>query len=266
MDETSHPAGRLPGSPVLAWTVVLFLMLPLTVVLPVSLTDRTYLSFPEHAPSLQYYFRFLTSADWLVSIGQSLLIAAASTLIAVVAGTLCAIGCWRLGNGWASMVRFLMLIPIIVPTIVYALGLYRFWVSFGLIDTYAGVIIAHAVTGIPYVVIIVSASLSGFDARLEKASLSLGASAAQTLRWVVLPGILPGIFSGAIFAFIHSWDELVLVLFIASRRIITLPRRFWDGIQENLDPTMAAAAVLLSLLTIGLLSLNLWLARKGGAQ
>jgi putative spermidine/putrescine transport system permease protein len=258
-------AGRLPGSGVGAWTLVCFLLLPMTIVVPVSLTDRDYLSMPEHGLSLRHYASLLTSPTWLASIGQSLLIAVASTAIAVSAGTLCAVGCWRIGTRLAAMVRALMLVPIIVPTIVYALGLFRFWVELRLVDSYVGVVLAHAVTGIPYVVIIVSTALSNFDARLEQAARGLGAGMGQTLRLVVLPAIAPGIASGAIFAFIHSWDELVLVLFIASRRIITLPRRFWDGIHENLDPAMAAAAVLLVLLTAALLTLNLRLTRDRGA-
>ncbi|MEC9433617.1 MAG: ABC transporter permease [Pseudomonadota bacterium] len=263
MSEIDLKSARVPGSPVLAWSVVLFLLLPLTVVIPVSLTDKTYLSFPEEALSLQHYAKLATSEAWLGSIGQSLVIALGSTAIAVTLGTLCAIGCWRIGGARIELIRFLMLMPVIVPNVVYALGLYRFWVDLRLVDTYLGVIIAHAVTGVPYVVIIVTASLSGFDPRLEQASMSLGASAWQTLRAVILPAIWPGIASGGIFAFIHSWDELVLVLFIASRRIVTLPRRFWDGIQENLDPTMAAAAVCLSIATIGLLALNMRLTRGG---
>lgn len=259
--DTDHVVGRLRGSPAAAWTVVLFLMLPLTVVIPVSFTDRTYLSFPDEALSFAHYVALLSSEAWLSSIGQSFLIALAATAIAVASGTLCAIGCWRIGSGLSEFVRFLMLVPIIVPTVVYALGLYRFWVDLRIVDTYLGVIIAHGVTGIPYVVIIVSATLSGFDPRLEQAALSLGAGTIQTLWRVIVPGILPGVASGAIFAFIHSWDELVLVLFIASRRIITLPRRFWDGIHENLDPAMAAAAVLLCVLTILLLMLNVRLTR-----
>lgn len=263
MSEIDLRSSRVPFSPVLAWSVVLFLLLPLTVVIPVSLTDRSYLSFPQESLSLRHYLALVGSPDWLGSIGQSLLIALGSTAIATVLGTLCAIGCWRIGGAKVELIRFLMLMPAIVPNVVYALGLYRFWVDLRLVDTYLGVIIAHAVTGVPYVVIIVSAALSGFDARLEQASLSLGASTLQTLRAVILPAIAPGVASGAIFAFIHSWDELVLVLFIASRRIVTLPRRFWDGIQENLDPTMAAAAVCLSIATIGLLALNMRLNRNG---
>jgi putative spermidine/putrescine transport system permease protein len=118
------------------------------------------------------------------------------------------------------------------------------------------VTLAHGVTGIPYVVITVSTALAAFDPRLEQAARGMGASLSQTLRWVILPRIAPGIASGAIFAFIHSWDELVMVLFIASREVFTLPRKIWDGINENLDPTMAAVAVLLIGFTILLLALD----------
>ena len=246
----------------LGWVVVCFLVLPITIVFPVSLTDRRYLSLPQDAISIEHYANLFGSRDWLTSIGQSFYIGVFSTVIAVAAGTLCAIGCWRLSSRASEFVRALMLVPIIVPTIVYALGIYRFWVDFRLLDTYTGVIIVHAVTGIPYVVITVSTALAGFDARLEQAARSLGASTWQTLWRVLLPGILPGLVSGAIFAFIHSWDELVVVLFIASRAVFTLPRRIWDGINEHLDPTMAAVAVILVLLTVVLLTVDLKVRRK----
>ncbi|MFO1161701.1 MAG: ABC transporter permease [Reyranellaceae bacterium] len=246
----------------LGWIVICFLVLPITIVFPVSLTDRRYLSLPQDAISFEHYANLFTSRDWLTSIGQSLYIGIVATAIAVAAGTLCAIGCWRLSSRASEFVRALMLVPIIVPTIVYALGIYRFWVDFRLLDTYTGVIVVHAVTGIPYVVITVSTALAGFDARLEQAARSLGASTWQTLWRVLLPGILPGLVSGAIFAFIHSWDELVVVLFIASRAVFTLPRRIWDGINEHLDPTMAAVAVILVLLTVVLLTVDLRVRRK----
>ncbi len=240
-----------------AWAIVAFLVLPVSVVIPISLTDQRYLSLPEERLSLEHFANLLTSAAWLSSIAQSLIIALVSTVIALVAGTLCAIGCWRVDPRLGNAVRLLMLLPIMIPTIIYALGLYRFWIDLRLLDTYTGVVIAHAVTALPYVVITVSTSLAGFDPRLEQAARSLGATLGQTLRRVIVPNILPGVLSGAIFAFIHSWDELVIVLFIASRAIFTLPRRMWDGINEHLDPTMAAVAVVLILVSTGLLLLDL---------
>ncbi|MCZ0733185.1 ABC transporter permease [Phreatobacter sp. AB_2022a] len=241
----------------LAWIIICFLVLPISIVFAVSVTDQPYLSLPREGVSLQYFANLMTSQAWLSSIGHSLIIAVASTAIAAVAGTLCAIGCWRLGNRASDLVRLVMLMPIMVPTIVYALGIYQFWIDLRLIDTYTGVVIAHAVTGMPYVVITVSTALAGFDPRLEQAALNLGASMGQTLRLVIIPNILPGVISGVIFAFIHSWDELVIVLFIAGRGVFTLPRRMWDGINEHLDPTMAAVAAVLVLITLALLFVDI---------
>lgn len=251
-----------PTANVLAWSVLLFLLLPITVIIPVSLTDQRFLSLPQHGISLQHYATFFTSPRWLDATGQSLVIALVSTVIAVAAGALCAIGCWRISTRASELVRALMLLPIIVPSIVYALGIFRLWIRLGLLDTYTGVIIVHAVTGIPYVVITVSAALAGFDPRLEQAARGMGASLLQTLSWVIIPRIMPGILSGAIFAFVHSWDESVLILFIASRALFTLPRRMWDGINENLDPVMAVAACVMIALSLVMLAADLWLRRK----
>lgn len=259
MERLIHP-GLFTRS--FGWAIICFLVFPITIALPVSLTDKRYLSLPEDGISFEHYANLLTSKEWLGSIGQSLYIGVFSTVIAVAAGTLCAIGCWRLSSRATDFVRALMLVPIVVPTIVYALGIYRFWVDLRLLDTYTGVIIVHAVTGIPYVVITVSTALASFDLRLEQAARNLGASTSQTLWRVVLPNILPGVVSGAIFAFIHSWDELVIVLFIASRAVFTLPRRIWDGINEHLDPTMAAVATIMIVLTGLLLLLDLKVRQK----
>jgi putative spermidine/putrescine transport system permease protein len=262
MDNASSASRPIKG---LAWAIICFLLLPIAVVFPVSLTDKRYLSLPEDNLSLQHFANLFSSPEWLSSIGQSFFIACAATVLTVFVGTLCAIGCWRIGSKLADFVRVLMLVPIIVPTIVYALGIYRLWVDLRLLDSYLGLIIAHAVTGIPYVVIIVSTALAHFDARLEQAARNLGANLRQRLWLVILPGILPAVVSSAIFAFIHSWDELVLALFLASRAVFTLPRRIWDGINEQLDPTMAAVAVLLIFVTMALLGAEMWLRGRRAA-
>ena len=167
-----------------------------------------------------------------------------------------------MGGRLSRAVAGLMLLPLIVPTIVYALGLYRLYAWLGLLDTLGGVVLAHAVTGLPYVVILVQAALSGVDPRLEPAARSLGASAAQVLRRVLLPLLRPAVLSGALLAFVHSWDELVLVLFIAGRRVFTLPRRMWDGINDKLDPSLAAVAVVLIMVSAGLLAADMMVRRR----
>jgi putative spermidine/putrescine transport system permease protein len=250
----------------LAWSVLGFLVLPLLVIVPVSLTDRPYLSLPEHALSLRHYEAFFTNPVWVASSVQSLIIAAISTAASVVLGALCAIGCWRLSNGLSSAVRLLTLAPLIVPTVVQGLAMYRFWSFAGLFDTYAGVVLAHTLTGIPFVVITVSASLASFDVRLEQAARSLGASALDTVRLVIMPSIAPGLISGAMFAFVHSFDELVIVLFITSRAIQTLPKRIWDGIQDRIDPTIASVAVILILITFVLLLIDVFWRQRRARQ
>lgn len=236
--------------------VLAFLLLPMAVVLPVSLTDQRFLSLPRHGISFAHYAALFTTPQWLSAIGQSLLVGALSTAIAVVFGTACAIGGWRLGTRAARALLTAMLVPLVVPTVVYALGLYRFYAWIGALDTVGGVVAAHAVTGMPYVVILVSTALTGLDPRLEPAARSLGASPAQALRRVLLPLLRPAVASGALLAFVHSWDELVVVLFVAGRRVSTLPRRMWDGINDNLDPALAAVAVLLVLISTVLLWLD----------
>jgi putative spermidine/putrescine transport system permease protein len=238
------------------WLVLALLILPMTVVLPVSLTDRTYLSLPEHGVSLQHYARLFSSSEWLASFGQSAVIGIVSTLLAVVVGALATIGCWQLGTGLATPIRVLLLLPLIVPSVVYALGIYRLFMNLDLLDTYLGVILAHAVTGIPYVVITTSASLTSFDPALLRAARGLGATRLQALRRILLPNITPGIASGAILAFIHSWDEIVVVLFVASRSITTVPRRIWDGINDQLDPIIAAVATVMVLVSMLLFALK----------
>jgi putative spermidine/putrescine transport system permease protein len=132
----------------------------------------------------------------------------------------------------------------------------RLFVPLGLIDSYTGLIMAHTVLSAPLVLITVSASLAGFDPRLEQASRNLGASNWVTMRRVIIPGIKPGILAGAVFAFISSWDEIVVTLFISKFSVYTLPRRMWNGIRENTDPTVAAAAVVLMAITV--LAFAIW--------
>ncbi|WP_270934981.1 ABC transporter permease [Falsiroseomonas oryzae] len=265
-----HTLKRSGATLALAWMVLSFLLLPAFVVFPVSLTTTRYLSLPRDGVSFQHWRTLFTDPAWMSGIWESLVIATVSTAIAVAAGTLCAIGCWRLGTRVAEQVRAAMILPLMVPTIVYALGIYRLYVELDLVGTMLGVILAHAVTGLPYVVLTVTASLSNLDPALEKAARSLGANVPQTLARVIVPNVLPGVLSGAIFAFIHSWDELVIVIFIGGRALFTLPRLMWDGINENLDPAIAAVASALILFTLVVLLVELGLRarrerRDGGA-
>jgi putative spermidine/putrescine transport system permease protein len=236
---------RLPLLVGLAWLVVAFLVLPLFVIVPVSFTDHRYLSFPGETLSLQHYRKVFADPLWRGSILRSFFVSAVSALLATALGTLCAIGCWRLGTRAADMVRVLMLTPVIVPSLVHAIAFHRIFVALGFIDTYAGVILAHTILGLPYVVITFSVALANVDARLEQAARSLGADMEKTVRWILLPLLRPAILSCGVIAFIISWDEIVVLLFITGRNIHLLPKAMWDGINENVDPTIAAVATLL---------------------
>lgn len=250
----------------LAWTVLAFLVLPMVIVVPVSFTDQYYLSLPKDGLSLRHYAAFFEKDIWLAATFDSLVIAIFSTAAALALGTACAIGCWRLASNASEAVRTFMLTPIIVPTIVQALAMYRFWIDLGVMDTYLGMILAHTLMALPYVVITVSASLANFDVRLEQAARNLGASTGQTIRWVIMPSILPGMLSGALFAFTISFDEIVVALFITSRNVYTLPKRIWDGIQDHLDPTIASVATMLIAITLALLLIELWARQRRHAR
>ena len=250
----------------LAWTVLAFLVLPMAIVVPVSFTDQYYLSLPQESLSLRHYQAFFDKEIWLAATLDSVIVAVFSTLFALILGTLCAIGCWRLASNAAETVRTFMLTPIIVPAIVQALAMYRFWIDLGIMDTYVGLILAHTLIAVPYVVITVSASLANFDVRLEQAARNLGASTAQTIRWVIMPSIVPGMLSGALFAFTISFDEIVVALFITSRNVYTLPKRIWDGIQDHLDPTIASIATMLIAITLALLLTELWARQRRRAR
>ena len=249
-----------------AWGALLFLIVPLFVAVPVSLTPKRYLSLPKDDLSLRHYAKLFTSEEWLSSIWQSTLIASGATVIAVFLGTLSAIGLWRLATRFSEILRGFLLLPLIVPPIVSALAFYQIWADLGLLDTFLGMIITHAILGVPFVIITVSTSLANFDLRLEQASRNLGASVGQTLRHVIFPGIKPGILAGAVFAFILSWDEIVIALFITQFKVFTFPRRMWDGIREHTDPTLAAAATTLIALTIGAIIIYVFALRRRNAQ
>lgn len=249
-----------------AWVLLLFLVTPALIAIPVSLTPKRFLSMPQGEYSLRHFAKLFSSAEWLSSFFQSAVVGLSTAALATVLGTLCAIGLWRISSRYSEVVRAFLLLPLILPQIISAMAFYRLWVPLGLLDTYPGVILAHTILAAPLVLITVSANLANFDPRLEQASRNLGASNWVTLRRVILPSIKPGIFAGALFAFILSWDEIVVTLFVTKFTIFTLPRRMWNGIRENTDPTVAAAAVVLIVITLIAFAVFAVLSRRRPAQ
>ncbi len=247
-----------------AWAVLVFLVAPALVAIPVSLTTETYLSLPWNGFSLQYYREIFASPEWISSFLQSSVIGITSAVLATVLGTLGAVGLWRISSRWSELVRVLLLLPLVIPSIIAAMAFNRLFMPLKLIDSYLGLILAHTVLAAPLVLITVSASLAGFDPRLEQASRNLGANGTQTFFRVILPSIRPGVLAGAVFAFIASWDEIVVTLFLSKFAVYTLPRRMWNGIRENTDPAVAAVAVVL--LAVTLLAFLLWVLAARWAQ
>ncbi|MFX0547331.1 ABC transporter permease [Roseovarius sp. S1116L3] len=241
---------------IVAWAVACFLALPVLIMLPISLTPNRYLSLPKDGISLRHYQSLIDDPQWIASIADSLFVATLAAMLAVVLGASFAIGIWRRGGMAERVLQPIMLAPMIVPPIVHSVAFYKGWAEVGLLDTYTGLILVHAMKGTPFVILTVAAALANFDPRTEQAARSLGASAGRTMAWVVLPQIKGGLLSGAVFAFFISWDEIIVALFITMRQVYTLPRRIWDGLEDNIDPAIAALGTLMILVTVALMILQ----------
>lgn len=236
---------------ILAWGLLCFLFVPILVVIPVALTDRDYLSLPQDGMSLDHFAALADwSKGWLPAMLTSAAIAAGCSALATALGVAFAVGAWSAGGWWPSSMRILLLSPMIVPPIIYAVGMVKLWAALSLLDTYVGVILVHVVLALPLTVMAIGASLSNLDQRLVQAARSLGARPMTVFTRVILPNIVPGVAAGALLAFVVSWDEITVTLFITGRAVITLPRLIWTSIEDAVDPALAAIASVLLLVTI----------------
>jgi putative spermidine/putrescine transport system permease protein len=273
----------------LACTMIfIFLITPILVIMPLSFNAEPYftftdgmLAFDSDAYSLRWYqdiFNFgMTNPNgsgaawwqdmwnnsvWIGAFRNSFFIAILATLLATAFGTLAALGLSRPEMPFRTTITSLLISPMIVPLVITATGMFFFYAKKdffpffpdGLVNTYVGLILAHATLGIPFVIITVTATLTGFDQSLIRASQGLGASSFTTFRKVIMPLILPGMISGALFAFITSLDEVVVVIFLADVDQRTIPRQMFSGIREQISPTILAVATVLVLLSIALLT------------
>lgn len=239
--------------------VLLYLLAPIMVIIPLSFSSSSFLSYPMPGWSLQWYENLFTSPDWSRAARNSFIVAPAATLVATVLGTLAAVGLARASFPGKGLLMALLIAPMVVPVVVVGVGCYLFFARLGLADSYLGLIVVHAALGAPFVVTTVLATLQGFNQNLVRASSSLGAGPLETFFRVTLPVIAPGVISGALFAFATSFDEVVVTLFIAGPEQATLPRQMFTGIRENINPTIAAAATLLIIFTTGLMLVLEWL-------
>jgi putative spermidine/putrescine transport system permease protein len=261
--------------------VLLFLIAPIIIIMPLSFNAEPYFTFTQEmitfdpkGYSLRWYDRILThgmanpdiprddawwsdawnNGQWIHAAKNSIIIGIASTILATALGTLAALGLSRPEMPYRRFIMALLISPMIVPLIITATGLFFFYSSIGLAHTYAGIILAHAMLGIPFVIITVTATLVGFDHSLTNAAAGLGAYPVTTFRQVILPLILPGVISGALFAFVTTFDEVVVVLFVASYDQQTIPLQMWNGIREQISPTILAVATILVFFSIFLLT------------
>ncbi len=238
----------------------MFLIMPILVIIPLSFNAENFFTFTKEmlaldpdGYSLKHYKDFFTNNDWQTALANSVRIAPMATILATSFGTLAAIGLSQSYMPFRSVVMAVMISPMIVPLIISAAGMYFFYSRIGLQGTYWGVVLAHAALGTPFVIITVTATLVGFDKSLVRAASNLGAGPIRTFFKVQMPLILPGVISGALFAFITSFDEVVVVLFIGSASQKTLPWQMFTGLREQISPTILAVATVLVTISIILL-------------
>ena len=250
--------------------IFLFLIFPILVILPLSFNAEPYFTFTEEmlsfdpaGYSLRWYQEFLGSDEWMHSVRNSFIISISSTILATTLGTLAALGLSRRQMPARGFITAVLISPMIVPLIITAAALFSFYARIELSQTFFSIILAHVVLGTPFVIITVTAALASFDEQLIRASSSLGANTSTTFFRVILPLVLPGVISGALFAFVTSLDEIVVVLFLAGPEQTPITVRMFSGLREEISPTILALATILVGISIVLLSTLELIRRRG---
>lgn len=237
------------------WLTALFLLLPVFVILPLSVGDRRYLSFPQDGLSLRHYQSLLVD-PWLGSILKSLamalIVATLSTILAIVFTT----GIWLRRAGTAPLIG-LVLLPMIVPQVVSAMSFYFLGAKMGLLDTFPGVALGHLLMALPYSVITMLVAWSRIDPAIFRAARSVGCSLWRAIFDILLPNLRFGLGSSFFIAFLISWDEVVVTLFISGLHVVTLPKRIWDGLRYDLDPAIASVSAVMVILTVAVMVVRL---------
>ena len=252
--------------------VLLFLIAPILVVVPLSFNAEPYFTFTEgmlrldpDAWSLRWYRGVAGDEEWHRALVNSITIGVAATLLTTLLGTLAALGLAHPAMPGRTLLTGLLISPLVTPLIISAVGMFFFYSQVGLAQTHLGLILAHTALGSPFVVITVTATLSGFDRNLMRAAASLGAGPLTAFRRIQLPLIAPGVVSGALFAFATSFDEVVTVLFIGGLEQRTIPRQMWSGIREEISPAILAVATFLFVFALLFMATVEWLRQRGSA-
>ena len=246
---------------VICGLIFFFLIAPIVVIIPLSFNAEDFFTFTPEMLSLspegfstKHYRDFFTNSDWQQALWNSVRIAPMATILSVGFGTLAAIGLSQPHVPFRRAIMAILISPMIVPLIISAAGMYFFYSRIGLQGTYWGVVLAHAALGIPFVIITVTATLVGFDRSLTRAAANMGADPVTTFFKVQMPLILPGVIAGGLFAFITSFDEVVVVLFVGSAGQKTLPWQMFTGLREQISPTILAVATILVTISVLLLA------------
>ncbi len=241
------------GVRVFVGLVLLFLISPIIAVMPLSFNSESFFTYPMPGYSLKWYDDFFFNPRWSGAVKMSFFVAFCTTVLATTLGTLAALGLARANFPAKATIMAVLISPMIVPVIISAVGMFKFYAQLDLAGTRLGIILAHTALATPFVVITVTATLSSFDKTLMRAGASCGAPPHTVFFKVVMPLILPGMISGALFAFVTSFDEVVVVLFLASPEDRTLPLQMFSGIREMISPTITAAATVLVLISTAML-------------
>jgi ABC-type spermidine/putrescine transport system permease subunit II len=243
--------------------VLLFVCLPIAVVVPMSFSSASSLAFPPPGLSLRWYESFFGDPRWLRAAGTSALVALASSVVALVLGSVAAYGLVRGAFRGRALLEGNFVAPLILPPVITAVALYIFFAQIGLLGTIPGLIIAHTILTVPYVVLLMSVAIRQFDVRIEQVAYSLGASWFRTFRSVLLPNLLPSVLAAWIFAFIISFDEVIVTLFLAGA-YDTIPKRMFNELILQVNPTITAIATLLIALSVVTIGLVAWLMQRAG--
>jgi putative spermidine/putrescine transport system permease protein len=234
---------------VIATTILIFLLIPLVLIIPISFTSTLFLSFPPKGFSLRWYTELLDAPIWAHAFFLSLRVGVTSAILAMVLGLFASIAVVRTNFRGKSAIYMFLISPLIVPVIVTAVSLYYFFAQLNLVGSFWALVLGHTIGGIPIVLILVCSALRGTDLRLEYAAMSLGASASRAFIQITLPIILPSLLAASFFAFLHSFDEVVIATFIGGLSSETLPKKLWEGVRLEIKPTLAAVSSLLILFT-----------------
>jgi len=229
---------------VIGIAVALYFILPTLVVIPMSFGGAGSFTFPPKEYSLELYENFFTNPKWIGSLGNSLIVALLAATLATIVGTAAALGLHNLTGRLSQFVRTLLMISMVTPAIVVAVAVYVSFLQWHLVGSIGGYVLAHAAIGLPFVLVSVTSALGGFDSKLLRASASLGASPLHTFIRVTFPLISRGVFTGAVFAFVTSLDEVVIALFLRSPFFQTLPVQMYTAVTVEVDSTIAAASSL----------------------